>query len=112
MVFNPQADVRAVNVRTSAEGNTFDVEIAGWMTGGDDETIRDIFLPMLGDHNVLNSLASLTIAHENGCACRDDERRDEKLQWGEGAALPKQAKVMELLLLMTMAITQSRSRLC
>ena len=65
--FNPQADVRAFNIRSGAEGNIFDVEFAGWMTGSEEsDTIRDVFLPMLGDHNVLNSLASLSIAHEMG----------------------------------------------
>lgn len=68
--FNPQADVRVSNVRSGAEGNIFDVTFAGWMSSetgeGQEETIRDVFLPMLGDHNVLNSLASLTIAHEMG----------------------------------------------
>ncbi len=64
--FNPQADVRVSNVRTDASGNLFDVTFAGWMNKGKKETLRDVFLPMLGDHNVLNSLASLTIAHEMG----------------------------------------------
>ena len=69
--FNPQADVRVTNVRNDADGNIFDVTFAGWMTldkdgGGQEETLKDVFLPMLGDHNVLNSLASLTIAHEMG----------------------------------------------
>ena len=64
--FNPQADVQVSNVRTGPEGNTFDVTFAGWMNDDKDETLRDVFLPMLGDHNVLNSLASLTIAHEMG----------------------------------------------
>ena len=64
--FNPQADVRATNVRSSAEGNIFDVTFAGWMTDGEEQTLRDVFLPMLGDYNVSNSLASLTIAHEMG----------------------------------------------
>lgn len=64
--FNPQADVRVTNVRPQADGNIFDVTFAGWMTEGKEETLKDVFLPMLGDHNVLNSLASLTIAHEMG----------------------------------------------
>ena len=64
--FNPQADVRVTNVRSGADGNIFDVTFAGWMIEGEEETLRDVFLPMLGDHNVLNSLASLTIAHEMG----------------------------------------------
>lgn len=68
--FNPQADVRVSNVRTEADGNHFDVTFAGWLSGedgkGEEETLRDVFLPMLGDHNVLNSLAALSIAHEMG----------------------------------------------
>jgi len=68
--FNPQADVRVTNVRSNADGNIFDVTFAGWMNedknSGQEEMLKDVFLPMLGDHNVLNSLASLTIAHEMG----------------------------------------------
>ena len=64
--FNPQADVRVSNVRSDMDGNIFDVTFAGWLSGGKIETLRDVFLPMLGDHNVLNSLASLAIAHEMG----------------------------------------------
>ena len=65
--FNPQADVRVTNVRPGAEGNIFDVTFAGWLNeNGQEETLKDVFLPMLGEHNVSNSLASLTIAHEMG----------------------------------------------
>ncbi len=64
--FNPQADVRATNVRPQADGNIFDVTFAGWMNEGEEQTLRDVFLPMLGEHNVSNSLASLTIAYEMG----------------------------------------------
>ncbi len=64
--FNHQADVRVSNVRSGADGNVFDVTFAAWMNKGKEEVMRDVFLPMLGDHNVLNSLASLTIAHEMG----------------------------------------------
>ncbi|NCO02670.1 MAG: UDP-N-acetylmuramate--L-alanine ligase [Alphaproteobacteria bacterium] len=64
--FNPQADVQVTNVRNSTEGNTFDVTFAQWLNDGKEETLRDVFLPMLGDHNILNSLAALAIAHEMG----------------------------------------------
>jgi len=65
--FNAQADVRVSNVRPSAEGNLFDVTFADWLNDGNEElVIRDIFLPMLGEHNVLNSLASLAIGQEMG----------------------------------------------
>ena len=36
------------------------------MNEGEEQTLRDVFLPMLGEHNVSNSLASLTIAYEMG----------------------------------------------
>ncbi|NQZ14759.1 MAG: UDP-N-acetylmuramate--L-alanine ligase [Alphaproteobacteria bacterium] len=64
--FNPQADVRVSNVRTEADGNHFDVTFAAWLSDGEEETLRDVFLPMLGEHNILNSLAALSIAHEMG----------------------------------------------
>ncbi|MEZ5902253.1 MAG: UDP-N-acetylmuramate--L-alanine ligase [Alphaproteobacteria bacterium] len=64
--FNPQADVRVSNIRTAAEGSTFDVTFTAWLNDGKEETLRDVFLPMLGDHNISNSLASLAIAHEMG----------------------------------------------
>jgi UDP-N-acetylmuramate--alanine ligase len=59
---NPQADVQAHNVRTGADGSVFDVRFAAWLTGGKEEILRDIHLPMLGAHNVQNSLVSLAIA--------------------------------------------------
>jgi UDP-N-acetylmuramate--alanine ligase len=55
--FNPQADVRAVNVRYGQDGNTFDVQIG-------ETLISDIYLPMLGDHNIQNALAAIAVAHE------------------------------------------------
>ncbi len=64
--FNPQADIQVSNLRAGSKGSTFDVTFAGWMNDDQDETIRDVFLPMLGDYNVSNSLASLAIAHEMG----------------------------------------------
>lgn len=64
--FNPQADVRVSNLRSRKDGSEFDVTFAAWMCGGHEETLRDVFLPMPGQHNVLNSCAALTIAHEMG----------------------------------------------
>lgn len=58
--FNPQADVRAVNIRADQAGMTFDVEF-----GGDPEDmLRDVFLPMHGKHNVQNALVAVAIARE------------------------------------------------
>ena len=65
--FNPQADIRAENIKMNAEGSTFDVIFAGWLSeDGEEQTIKDIHLSMLGRHNVQNSLVSLGIAKEMG----------------------------------------------
>jgi UDP-N-acetylmuramate--alanine ligase len=61
--FSPQADIRALNIRPGAEGSEFDAIIADRATGTD-RTIRDLFLPMFGDHNVQNSLAAIAVAAE------------------------------------------------
>ena len=63
--FNPQADVQALNVRTGAEGSTFDMKFAAWLReDGEELIVRDIYLPMPGQHNVQNALVALAIAHE------------------------------------------------
>jgi UDP-N-acetylmuramate--alanine ligase len=64
--FNPQADVRADNIRSDGNGSVFDVTFTGWVTKGEEVTLKDIHLPMLGRHNVQNSLVSLAIAMEMG----------------------------------------------
>lgn len=67
--FNPQADVRATNVRPGKDGFVYDVTFAPWLSGGTkEETLKDVFLPMFGEHNVLNSLAALSVAHQMGIA--------------------------------------------
>lgn len=59
--FNPQADVRAVNVREQSGGSMFDVVIAE--RGGNEEyKIENVFLPVVGQHNVQNSLAAISVA--------------------------------------------------
>ncbi len=61
--FNPQADVHAFNVRSDATGSTYDVKFADTLTDdGRELIVRDMRLPMLGVHNVLNSLAALSVA--------------------------------------------------
>jgi UDP-N-acetylmuramate--alanine ligase len=60
---NPQADVRAFNIRSTHEGECYDVEIAG--RGNEpSRIIKDIVLPMHGFHNVSNSLVVVAIAQE------------------------------------------------
>ncbi len=61
--FSPQADVRAVNVETRADGCRFDVVLAD-RKSNEQQTISGLWLPMLGAHNVQNSLAAIAIARE------------------------------------------------
>jgi UDP-N-acetylmuramate--alanine ligase len=63
--FSPQADVRAVNVRTNIGDTVFDVVIRERVDSAE-RVIKDVRLPMVGDHNVSNSLAAITVALELG----------------------------------------------
>ena len=60
---NKQADIRATNLRSTADGEMFDVEIAA---RGDQpaRVINDVLLAMHGQHNVRNALATIAIAQE------------------------------------------------
>ena len=62
--FNPQADIRAVNMRTDADGVHFDLSIRSRI--GNAMTVSDLHLPMAGQHNVLNALAAIAVALELG----------------------------------------------
>jgi len=62
---SPQADVRAVNLMMQPAGARFDVEIRG-RAGQSSRILRNLQLPMLGNHNVQNSLAAIAVAHEMG----------------------------------------------
>ena len=61
--FSPQADVRAVNMTLGPDGGRFDVVIAD-RKAGSERIIDSLFLPMMGAHNVQNSLAAIAIAQE------------------------------------------------
>ena len=63
--FSPQADIRATSLRLGAEGSRFDAIVADRLTG-EERTLADLFLPMLGEHNVQNSLAVAAVAEEMG----------------------------------------------
>jgi UDP-N-acetylmuramate--alanine ligase len=63
--FSPQADVRAVDLTMHPDGSEFRVIITDRYRG----TPRDIAavrLPMVGRHNVQNSLAAIAVANEMG----------------------------------------------
>ena len=61
--FNPQADIRAVDLSLDPEGTRFDVVFRG-----KEKEIRwkDLFLPMAGKHNTQNVLSAIAVARELG----------------------------------------------
>jgi UDP-N-acetylmuramate--alanine ligase len=63
--FSPQADVRAVDVTYAEGGSRYDVVITD-RRKGTETRIENLTLPMPGEHNVLNSLAAITVARELG----------------------------------------------
>jgi len=63
--FSPQADVRAVNLKTSPEMARFDAQIIDRKTS-DRVTVEGLEFPMLGEHNVQNAMAAVAIAYEMG----------------------------------------------
>ncbi len=65
--FNPQAQVRAENLRTDGESSHFDVIRRPRGNGGQD-VLKGLSLPMAGRHNVLNALAAITVARELGAS--------------------------------------------
>ncbi len=60
-----QADVKALNIRIDPTGATYDVAIAA-RGGIPARQIANLRLPMMGQHNVQNSLAAIAVAHEMG----------------------------------------------
>jgi UDP-N-acetylmuramate--alanine ligase len=60
---SPQAEVRARNIRKDPRGSVYDVTLFDRLSG-ESETMADIHLPMLGEHNVQNSLAAIAVALE------------------------------------------------
>ena len=63
--FSPQADVRGINVRTTAEGAHFEAVVSDRKSGSA-RTVAELFLPMFGRHNVENALAALAVADALG----------------------------------------------
>lgn len=75
--FSKEANVRATNLRETMDGTTFDVQLTGngafasyALAKGRQSIlprkIEDIFLPMMGRHNVQNALSVIAIAQELG----------------------------------------------
>ncbi len=65
----PQADVQVINITTKNGGSAFDVVISD-RAADSERQIDDLYLPMLGSHNVQNALAAVAISQEMGL---DDE---------------------------------------
>ncbi|MCR5876385.1 UDP-N-acetylmuramate--L-alanine ligase [Phenylobacterium sp. J426] len=63
---NPQAEVRAHNIRMGPEGARFSVMIQP--RDGSFTSYDDLLLPMAGQHNVQNALAAIAVARELGVA--------------------------------------------
>ncbi len=64
---SPQADIRATNVNYDDTGCRYDVTFSARLHGGA-RTIKGFHLPLVGQHNVQNSLAAIGIANEMGIA--------------------------------------------
>ena len=63
--FSPQADIRAINVKSNALGSSFDIVYAPWLNPDHEERVlKGVQLQMHGDHNIQNSLAATVVAHE------------------------------------------------
>ncbi|MBL6936807.1 MAG: UDP-N-acetylmuramate--L-alanine ligase [Alphaproteobacteria bacterium] len=63
--FNPQADIRAVNLSFANGASHFDVVITD-RRSGEQTRLDGLTLPMPGEHNVQNALAAITVAREIG----------------------------------------------
>ena len=63
--FSPQADIRAENVEAGPDGVTFDTVITD-RKANKQRTLAKLTLPMLGDHNIQNALAAVTLSTEMG----------------------------------------------
>jgi UDP-N-acetylmuramate--alanine ligase len=63
--FSPQADARAINVSFSGGVAHFDAVIRDRRNGAETH-LSGLGLPMPGEHNVLNALGAIVVAHELG----------------------------------------------
>jgi len=62
--FNPQADVRAENLKLESDGSRFDVVFRN--VDGVEDRWNDLFLPMAGRHNTQNVLSAIAVARKLG----------------------------------------------
>ena len=62
---SPQAEFRATDLRFDSGGSVFNVDVTN-RGQGENRILMDMRLPMIGAHNVQNSLAALVVAREMG----------------------------------------------
>ncbi|NQV57362.1 MAG: UDP-N-acetylmuramate--L-alanine ligase, partial [Rhodospirillales bacterium] len=62
---NPQAQVRVENTEAAGGGVKFDVVVAGH-GGAGAVTMKGLYLPMYGNHNVQNAVAAIAVATQMG----------------------------------------------
>ncbi len=62
--FNPQADVRAENLKLDTDGSRFDVIFRN--VDGVEDRWNNLFLPMAGKHNTQNVLSAIAVARKLG----------------------------------------------
>ena len=62
---NPQADVRLTDLAFGEGSAKFNVVISG-RSSGERRELNDMALPMPGEHNALNAVAAIAVAHELG----------------------------------------------
>jgi len=70
--FNPQAEVRGLDLAMGPEGARFEAAVTG--PGGESWSLGEITLPMAGRHNVLNALAAIAVGRELGVSAEDIAR--------------------------------------
>ncbi|MGB3455878.1 MAG: UDP-N-acetylmuramate--L-alanine ligase [Litorimonas sp.] len=75
--FNPQADIRAVDLSLEPDGTRFDVV---FRNQGEETRWTDLFLPMAGKHNTQNVLSAVAVARELGMS--EGEVRDALAGFG------------------------------
>jgi UDP-N-acetylmuramate--alanine ligase len=63
--FSPQADVRAINVQAQTDGTYFDVSFTDRKKDST-HVVAGFHLPVIGQHNVQNALATLTVGWQLG----------------------------------------------
>ena len=71
--------MRAVTLKSAADGVTFDVMIRAQVNAAE-RVIEQVFLPMAGEHNVSNALAAIAVAVELGAT--NDQLRESLRAFG------------------------------